>query len=926
MVNDLGVFMLTILRSLGMMADPCMTESKIRIEEKIKHMKRFNRMSAYLTVIALVLLLVVPAWSGDKQDALRATLANGLRVVIVQNSLAPVVAVQVNYLVGSNEAPDGFPGMAHAQEHMLFRGSPGLSAEQLAAIISLTGDQFNAETQQTVTRYFCTVAKDHLDIALNVEAARMRGALNLQELWEEERGAIEQEVAQDLSNPVYVLSTRLLAELFAGTPYAHDALGTRASFQKTTSAMLKEFYERWYAPNNAVIVIVGDIDPQEALAKVKNLFEAIPRRTVPPRPEIILQPLKPATIISDTNLPNGLSVLAYRLPGLDSPDFAAGVILADVLDSQRGNLYSLAAAGKALSAGFEAKALPKAGYGYAAAAFPQGGDGNALAAEMKKIIAAYVEKGVPAELVEAEKRNEISDAEFLKNSIAGMATAWSQVVAVEGRLSPEDDIEAIRRVTTEDVNRVARQYLVPDRTITAVLTSRPSLEPVASKGYGGGESFAPKQVAPVVLPPWARKAESVPDVPPLKGTPTVSALPNGIRLIVQPEDISATVTVVGSVKKNSEFWEPAGKEGIGALLDNLFSYGTSALDRLAFQKAQDDIGGQISAGASFSLRILADGFERGMKLLAENLLRPALPEAAFKTVKEEMIGSVRGELKSPGYLSARALRAGLLPEDDPALRDATPETLKSISLQDLKAYHAKVFRPDTTTIVVIGRVTPERASAAIAKYFGNWQAKGDKPKTDQPAVPPNKPSQKWIHDESSVQDQVVLAQTIGITRNHPDYYPLELGNHVLSGAFYGARLNRDLREKSGLVYTVDSAILPGKHRSFYKISFGCDPSNVSKARGIVESDLRQMQTEPVTEDELRRAKIMILRQVPLSEASIDDIAMNLLSRSQMDLPLDEPRQAARQYRQISAGQVRDAFRKWIRPSDFVQITVGPNPQ
>ena len=220
----------------------------------------------FLHMLFIVLLFIPSPRAAAADDVLRATLANGLRVVIVKNTLAPVVAAEVNYLVGSNEAPDGFPGMAHALEHMMFRGSPGMSAEQLANIMALLGGQFNAATQQTVTQYFFIVPRENLDVALQVEAQRMRGVLNTQELWEQERGAIEQEVAQDLSYPEYVLSTRMLAQLFAGTPYAHDALGTRPSFQRTTGAMLKEFSDKWYAPNNAILVIVGDVDPKRTLA------------------------------------------------------------------------------------------------------------------------------------------------------------------------------------------------------------------------------------------------------------------------------------------------------------------------------------------------------------------------------------------------------------------------------------------------------------------------------------------------------------------------------------------------------------------------------------------------------------------------------------------------------------------------------------
>src|SRR5437879_11623368 len=138
----------------------------------------------------------------------RTTLANGLQVIIVRNALAPVVATAVNYLVGSDEAPTGFPGTAHAEEHMMFRGSPGLSADQLADIGSVVGGDFNANTREGMTQYLFTVPAEDLDVALHIEALRMRAVLYSPKEWSHERGAIEQEVAQDLSEPAYVLLDR----------------------------------------------------------------------------------------------------------------------------------------------------------------------------------------------------------------------------------------------------------------------------------------------------------------------------------------------------------------------------------------------------------------------------------------------------------------------------------------------------------------------------------------------------------------------------------------------------------------------------------------------------------------------------------------------------------------------------------------------
>ncbi len=195
------------------------------------------------------------------------------------------------------------------------------------------------------------------------------------------------------------------------------------------------------------------------------------------------------------------------------------------------------------------------------------------------------------------------------------------------------------------------------------------------------------------------------------------------------------------------------------------------------------------------------------------------------------------------------------------------------------------------------------------------------PETDLPPVPLNKPAVTKILDESKVHDQVKLAETLGITRSHPDYYKLQLANHVLSGAFYATRLYRDLREKSGLVYTVESFIEAKKNRSFFGVFFACDPPNVSQARAIVERNLREMQTAPVTPEELQRAKTLLVKQIQLSEASTDSIAEGLLSRSIEDLPLDEPLRAAGHYLEATPDQVRDTFARWIRPEDFVQVIV-----
>jgi zinc protease len=882
--------------------------------------------AASLTAVA-VAQNATPTETKDttQEGVTRATLANGLRVVVVRDQLAPVVTVEQNYLVGANETPPGFPGMAHAQEHMAFRGCADVSADQIAAIYAQLGGYDNADTQQTITQYFTTIPAADLEVALRVDAACMRDVIDSNAEWQQEKGAIEQEVARDLSEPTYKFITRLNEDMFAGTPYSHDALGTRESFEKTTGAMLKAFYQRWYAPNNAILVIAGDVDVDATLATVKRLYGSIPRRPIGKRPVVTLRPVKQESFTLDSNLPYTLAFIAYRLPGTESADYAAARVMADVLASQRGDLYALVPAGKALYANFDlAETYPKASVGFSMTALPASTAPTGVVAEMRSIVANYVRQGFPAELVDAAKRQEIASALFRRNSISDLAAVWSQALAAEGRKSPDDNVEAIRRVTVTDVNRVAMQFLKDDNSITATLVPKPSNEETSEKGFGGGESLTSAPTKPVQLPAWAETALASIRVPSVSPTWSDVTLPNKIRLIVKNDKTSPTVTLVGNIRHETSLQEPSGKDGVSDVLDELFSYGTTSLDRIAFQKALDDIAASETAGYDFSLRVPKTDFARGVELLADNVLHPALPVDAFNTVKQQTAEYLEGQLKSPGYQADRAMKVGLLPSGDPDLREAKPETVSSLTLDDVRKHYQTTFRPDLTTIVVIGDVESTEARGAIEKYFGAWKAEGATPDPTLPPVAKNMSKDFAVVDPQAVQASVALAQEVGLTRFDPDYYAIQVGNNVLGGGFYATRLYHDLRQVAGLVYNVDDSFVAGKTRSVYTVTFGSDPPNVPKARDLIVRDLRAMQMEIVSPAELHQAKALLLRQMALQQSSEEAIAGLLLARAQIGLPLDESRRMGQRYYDITADEVRAAFAKWIRPQDFVQVVRGPS--
>jgi zinc protease len=888
------------------------------------------RPAGVLTLLAALALAGTASGAAAQQadaDVLRATLDNGLRVIVVRNTLAPVVTTSVNYLVGSDEAPPGFPGTAHAEEHMMFRGSPGLTADQLADIGGVLGGDFNADTREDLTQYLFTVPAEDLDVALHIESLRMRGALNTAKEWSQERGAIEQEVAQDLSEPGYVLYSKLRARLFAGTPYAHDALGTRPSFDKTTAAMLQKFRRTWYAPNNAFLVIAGDVEPQAALAEVRSLFGDIPRRKLPPHPIVRPRAVVPASFTLDTDHPSGTLMIALRTPGPRDADFAALEVLSDVLSSRRFDLYGLVPQGKAVGAEFALDPLPQSGLAYAVLSFTAGTDTRALEHEMRDILTRVAREGVPPELVEAAKLQERSDAQLQRNSIDELAAVWSDAVGIFGLESPDDDLKRIEQVSVADVNRVARKYLDLDHAITGVLLPRGSGRPVpGGAGFGGHEAISLGEAHATALPAWAAKALGRLSVPPSTLHPVVSTLPNGLTLIVQPEDVSDTVSVYGHVRNRPETEEPDGEEGVDQVLGRLFPYGSEQLDRLAFQQALDAIGAHEEAGTGFSVQSLAEHFDRALELLADNELHPALPAAALEVVRAQVAQGVAARNVSPGFLAQHSLRGALFPSADPSLRMATPESVRALTADKVRAYYQRVFRPDLATLVIIGKITPEAAAQAVARYFGAWSASGPVPPTELPTAPPNRPDVISVPNVSRVQDRVVLAENLAITRTDADYYPLELGNAVLGGSFYATRLSIDLRKNAGLVYGVGSLLQAGRTRSVYLVDYASDPQNVGKAADMIVRELTAMQDTAVGDDELLRVKAYLVRQLPLGEAGVAAIAGGLIHRRDLSLPLDEPTRAAQRYIELAPADVQAAFRKWIRPADLVRVSEGPAPQ
>ncbi len=858
-------------------------------------------------------------------DVTRATLPNGLQVIVVHDPLAPVVTAVLNYRVGSNEQQ--YDGQAHALEHMMFRGSPSLSESQLSDISELLGGDSDADTQAEITQFFFSAPSQYLDLVLRMEASRMRDAYLAQKDWNIEKGAITQEVTQDNSNWLWRLLFKVGDALYAGTPYQKNGLGTVNGFQHVIdSQKLHSLYDAWYHPNNAVYVITGDVDGPSTIALVKKYFGGFARATLPARSTVTLRPVKKSSTTIESNLPVDVVSVAFRLPGWNSKDYAASQILSDVLNDQRSKLYDLVVSGKLL----EAQVAPLESHPLASGTLllgvvPIGSNVQSTAAELKSVIDEYKKTGVPADLVEVEKRREVASDAFKANSIQDLAFAWSDAVAKYGLSSPDQETAQIQAVTVNDVNRVLRTYFNFDHAITVAAIPKHGGEAQTSEQPIAKESNKLTLQHHDPLPSWAVAAFKNVKVPQQTLSPVDVTLSNGMRVIVVPEHVSRTVVVAGSILSNEAIQAPKEVQGVADITAELLPFGTTTYNRIELRKQLDDIAADVEAGTSFSMTALSNEFDRGVALLADEELHPAFPAQNFGIIKQQNASAMPGVMSSPDYRESVALNKALYPSDDPMQVRETEQTVAAVTLDSVKNWFTTAYRPDMTTAVVIGDVSPDQVKTTFEKYFGGWKASGPKPNVFLPPVADNKAINVQVPDPTRVQSQVTYMQTNALTRDNPEWAALAVANASF-GSGQSSILFHDVRDLHGLVYGIGSRFDARKNRGNFGIYFASDPDKIVAAQNLAFADLTGVMKNGVSVDDLARGKAMLVSQIPLRQQSFSGIAGQLIDYAQLDLPLDQYVIDAQREVDTTNTSVVHALNKWVRPNDFVRVILGPGPK
>lgn len=852
-----------------------------------------------------------------------AKLANGLRVVVVEDAAAPVVQTGMWYRFGSLDELPGKTGLAHALEHMMFRGSSHISAGGLDDIVARLGAQMNGETNYDYTDFYFEMPADKLDVALYIEADRMAHLLLHQSSWDVERLAVLNEIDGDESSPFYTLLERVRAAAFPNQPAGRTPLGFKADVERANVGDIAQYYHTWYAPNNATLVVAGDVTHASVFALAKRYFGAIPARAVPAQPTADPKPVSGAVVTSQLPYPFTVLDLAYAIPGDTEPGEPAISTFSTFIQDQRSPFYqALVQSNIALGIQTQADTQLKGGLLNVFIVLNPGHSASEAQTVFEATMRAELAHGFDPALIEAAKHVTIAQRVYSADSIAGIGDLAGYTYGIVGEKIAAEDAR-LAALTPASILAVAREYLTKPTVIGHLNNSETQPTGNSQKSTAAATDNFSKRIpsGPIVEPAWVRAAIRRPTTARSALHPTEFTLANGLHVIVQEKPDRPTFELSGLIASSPTF-EPSGKAGIIDLASSVADYGSAAYPFALRHATTDNLGAFVQTGQSFSAQGMARDFSTIVNVIADGEEHPTFAEPWFDISRSQLANSLQSQSTISGVMINRAYAQLLSQPGDPALVQPTSDSVMSITQNDLLNFTKTYWRPDLTTIAVVGDVTPARVRAVFNAAFAGWHSIGAKPRTQLEAYKPQSGGHDFVGTDSQ-QLYVRLGQS-AIARNSPDYDTFLVLNQILgAGGAFESRLWQALRQQRGLVYGVQSSLHAGRDRGDFRIELNVAPDHVVQAVSIVRDQLHRLQTTPVSATELAEAKDRLIGDALLREASADGETSQILNIAINHLPLNYYSTLNARYANITANDIERVAKTYLRPDALIQIYAGP---
>ena len=875
-------------------------------------------------------------------DYKESVLENGLRVITLEDFSCPIVAVDLWYHVGSKDENPERQGFAHMFEHMMFRGTDKLGPTDHFDYIRRVGGNCNGYTSFDQTVYIETVPANQLELVLWLEAERMSFLKIDQAAFDTERQVVEEESRLRLNAPYGSLEEKALQELFTVHPYRWPPIGKIPHLRAATVPELRAFWNQYYVPNNATLVIAGAVTHEEARALAERYLGWIRPGTEPPR-ITVREPLpeEPREItFKIENAPVPLVGIAFRTVPLAHPDRIPLELLTTILGGGNSSrAYRSLVARKQLAVGVQCMNISMEQDGVIAlgAAFtPVGGRMDETLAALKIELERARKRKVSSQELEKAKNQMLRNLVTENLYIANKARALGSASVLEGGTARVNErLAAVRAVTTDDLQRVALQYLDPGKALTFRVER--NLEGMFAKNRKTPEDEAPiTGQTETIPPPPGRPGEirppEYPVAPPLKDaldfdpSPRFSerTLKNGLKVVVLENHEVPFVSM--SLHLRAGAW-CEDKPGCAAMALSMLRRGTSKHGEgelaEALETAAISLYGQASMDdAVVSASCVTDQAEHAAELLAEVVLTPLFEDSEFEKLRKEVITDLAVNASEPSYIADREMRRRLYGEHPYArtVQGEVPE-VKALSPADVKAWWSTFARPDLAWLCLSGDITPERAVELAERFLGGWTKEGEKPVPAVLPMPDAAPTHIYLVDKAGDQSQIRIARK-GITRRDPGYFTSRVVNGYFGGAF-GSRLNETLRVKKGLTYGARGGYNAQRMAGEFVLSTFTKIASTPEAIQSCLEEVRRLQGEAPSQQELDHTKAYILGSFAGDRETPQATASDLWLIESEGLPADYLRRLLEGVRSADAATCTSLAQNTLMPEAFVIVVVGP---
>jgi zinc protease len=902
-------------------------------------------------LVAVAAMAAVPLFSRGAEPIKfeQETLSNGLRVIYAPMDDSPVVHIRVLYHVGSRDEKADHQGFAHMFEHMMFRGSAHVAPQEHMKVINSVGGYSNAFTSFDETVYVNTVPAAYLETGLYLEADRMSSFKVSPAIFATERNVVAQEWALRHNLPYGEVFEELLKTMFTTHSYHWTPIGNMDHLKAATSVDLQEFFNKYYVPNNAVLVLAGKLDVPATKEMVKKYYGWIPgqseermaatrgylsvltvpkpvERNIPAEPE-----QKEARRIElKLKVPSARVMIGYPMPPLASEDQDAIGVMAAILGEGRSSRLSrlLVTSENQLCSSAEAlsMSLEDGGTLGASASVLDGKSPDEVEKRLKAAIAEIRDKGVTADEIAKARQQARLFLAARRETAESIATELGEEALFHNDPGRVNTAEArLDAITPEKVQAVAKKYFVDTRATTLIVRPDPDAAPASRPApvAAAKDDVTPEHVVkfPAGYPEHAPLPTTAMKATFAKGTEKQIA---GLTVIVMPDRRIPLVNWSLTMRAGS-LAEPADKTGLAAITAAMVRRGPAGTTYNAFNEDLEsraislevaDGGDTTRLGGSCLVEQLPYAMTQTRKLLLE----PAFSVDEFARLKKQNLSGIKDALTNPTGVAAREL-SRLVYGDTPLGRSTSIESINAITLDDVKSYYGQTYRPNDAILVISGDLSVEDGQKLAETLLAGWK-QADLPKAAYalPEIP--KARRILLVDRPESKQTNVRMAIRAFSIKSDDKFAATLASQILS---YGidSRLGRYVRAEKGLTYNVQGMFVPTRQDGLFSVS---TDTRIETSRDIVEAVftvLDRMKKENVTDQELTEAKLRVAGSMLMATQTITAQAARRLDVILNGYPIDYFDTYAERISKVTADEIRAVMNKYVDDSRMSLVLVAP---